>query len=195
MAEVSQQGGGGKPKSGKPKQKKSSTKIDMTPMVDLAFLLLTFFMLTTSFSKPKTMPVIMPEKDKTENPDPPDKINVKDVLHVILGKENRIFYYMGLEDQNPEVKQASWSPTAPNSIRKVLHDEQEKNWIERAGQDRKNFRFTVLIKPVDASRYKNIVDIFDEMNIVNVRSYALVDISPAELEMVKELDAKAEENK
>jgi biopolymer transport protein ExbD len=68
MAEVSQGGGGGgHKKGGKVRAKKASTKIDMTPMVDLAFLLLTFFMLTTTFNKPQTMEITMPEKPKPED--------------------------------------------------------------------------------------------------------------------------------
>jgi biopolymer transport protein ExbD len=187
MAEVSSEGGGGKPKSGKPKQKKSSTKIDMTPMVDLAFLLLTFFMLTTSFSKPKTMPVIMPEKPKEK----PKEINQFDVMHLILAPDDKLFYYIGID--NPEVRVAHYDPTSKRSIRKVLVTEQNKNFRERAGGDSSQFRFTVLIKPMEGSRYKNLVDMFDEMNISHIRSYALVDIAPSEIDLVKKYEAKAGE--
>jgi biopolymer transport protein ExbD len=186
MAEVSSEGGGGKPKSGKPKQKKSSTKIDMTPMVDLAFLLLTFFMLTTSFSKPKTMPIVLPEKP--DKPETEIKINDKDVMHLILAPGDRLYYYIGIT--SPDVKQASYSPTSPMSIRKILEQEQAKN-LARYGNDKKRYKFTVLIKPVDGSRYKNLVDIFDEMNIVSVRSYALTDVTPVELDLIKNLEAQA----
>jgi biopolymer transport protein ExbD len=183
MAEVSSEGGGGKPKSGKPKQKKSSTKIDMTPMVDLAFLLLTFFMLTTSFSKPKTMPIVLPEKP--DKPETEIKINDKDVMHLILAPGDRLYYYIGIT--NPDVKQASYSPTSDMSIRKILKDEQAKN-LARYGNDPKKYKFTVLIKPVDGSRYKNLVDIFDEMNIASVRSYALTDVTEVELGLIKNLE-------
>jgi biopolymer transport protein ExbD len=186
MAEVSSEGGGGKPKSGKPKQKKSSTKIDMTPMVDLAFLLLTFFMLTTSFSKPKTMQIVLPEKP--DKPETEIKINDKDVMHLILAPGDRLYYYIGITE--PDVKQASYAPTSSMSIRKVLEQEQAKN-LARYGNDVKKYKFTVLIKPVEGSRYKNLVDIFDEMNIVSVRSYALTDITPVELDLIKNLEAQA----
>ena len=79
MAEVQQGGGGGHKKGDKVRAKKMSTKIDMTPMVDLAFLLLTFFLLTTTFNKPKTMEVNMP--DKVDDESQQTKINENDILN------------------------------------------------------------------------------------------------------------------
>ena len=63
MAELNTDGGGGKKGSGKVRSKKQNSKVDLTAMVDLAFLLITFFMLTTSLSKPQSMDLGMPEKD------------------------------------------------------------------------------------------------------------------------------------
>src|ERR1019366_8728293 len=114
MSEVSSEGGGGgKHKGGKPKGKKSSTHIDMTPMVDLAFLLLTFFMLTTSFNKPKTMEIVMPDKPKDEKDQ--TKINQKNVMNLILGPNNRLFYYFGID--NPQVESTTYGT---NGIQKEL---------------------------------------------------------------------------
>ncbi|RYF88381.1 MAG: biopolymer transporter ExbD, partial [Chitinophagaceae bacterium] len=92
MAEVNTGGGGrGKGKGGKVRAKKQSTKIDMTPMVDLAFLLLTFFMLTTTFSKPQTMEIVMPEKK--ENKEIEDtKVKLSDAMTIVLGENNKIYY-------------------------------------------------------------------------------------------------------
>ena len=81
MAEIQPKAEGGK--GGKKRAKKMSTKIDMTPMVDLAFLLLTFFMLTTTFNKPQTMEINMPVKDNTDNP---TELKASKALTVILGK-------------------------------------------------------------------------------------------------------------
>src|SRR5258706_12388144 len=90
MSEVqSDQQDSGKGKHKKVRAKKSSTHIDMTPMVDLAFLLLTFFMLTTTFSKPKTMEINMPIKDK-EKPEP-----INNAVTVLLTDKNRVYWYYG----------------------------------------------------------------------------------------------------
>ncbi|RYD83671.1 MAG: biopolymer transporter ExbD [Sphingobacteriales bacterium] len=182
MAEVNTGGGGGKHKGGKPKAKKMSTKMDMTPMVDLAFLLLTFFMLTTQFSKPQTMEIVMPDKDKETPKEDQDKINVKDVMNLIMGENNRIYYYTQ-EDVNasPEVKVASYTPNSNLSIRKILVKQHNENIARNGGKD----QFMVLIKAADGAKYKNMVDIFDEMNITAMNRYAMVDITPAETEMIK----------
>jgi biopolymer transport protein ExbD len=176
MGEVNTGGGGGKPKGGKPKAKKSSTRIDMTPMVDLAFLLLTFFMLTTSFSTPKTMEIVMPDKKPIDQPD--IKINDKDVMNLIMAGDNKLYYYIGIE--NPQVEQAAYSATNEKSIRKILLSEKQKN-IQRNGKD----KFMVLIKATKEAKYKNVVDIFDEMNVSAISRYALVDITPAEVDLIK----------
>src|SRR5690348_17888292 len=101
MAEISQGGGGGHKKGGKVRSKKSSTKIDMTPMVDLAFLLLTFFMLTTTFNKPQTMEITMPDKPKKDDVVP--EVNEKKVLTLVLGENDKVYWYKGITDPKLEV--------------------------------------------------------------------------------------------
>ena len=162
------QGSGGGKKEGKVRSKKSSTRIDMTPMVDLAFLLLTFFVMTTTLNKPQAMQITMPEK-----PEPGDEmpeINEKNVLTLVLGQNNKIYWYLGITD--PEVEVADFSATG---IRKVLLA--KKSELPK---------LVVLIKAMDDSKYKNMVDILDEMNISDVQRYALVDITPIDVELVKE---------
>ena len=66
MAELNTGDGGGKKGGGKVRSKKSNAKVDLTAMVDLAFLLITFFMLTTSLSKPQSMDLGLPDKDEKE---------------------------------------------------------------------------------------------------------------------------------
>jgi biopolymer transport protein ExbD len=167
MSEVPQGGGGGGKHKGKPQGKKSSTHIDMTPMVDLAFLLLTFFMLTTSFNKPKTMEIMMPDKPKDEKDQV--KINQKNVMNLLLGPNNRLFYYIGLD--NPQVESTTYDV---NGIQKVLSDPQYQG----------NPNFMVLIKPAPDSKYKNVVNIFDIMRITKTKRYAMVDITNDEKKLI-----------
>jgi biopolymer transport protein ExbD len=167
MSEIAQSGGG-KEKGGKVRSKKASTKIDMTPMVDLAFLLLTFFMLTTTFNKPQTMEINMPDKPK-ENDKPPE-VNEKKVLTLLLGDKDKIYWYIGITDPVVEI-----TDYGDEGVRKLLL---EKN--------REIKEMVVLIKPSDESRYKNMVDILDEMNISNIQRYAMVDITPVDEELIEE---------
>jgi biopolymer transport protein ExbD len=159
MAELAQDDGGKKKKGEKVKVKKSSTRIDMTPMVDLAFLLLTFFVMTTTLNKPQTMEITLPEKPKEGDEQP--EINERNVLTLVLGKQDKLYWYIGITD--PEVKVTDYSA---DGIRKVLL----KNLAE-------NPKLVVLIKAMDESKYKNMVDIMDEMNISTVPRFALVDIT------------------
>lgn len=159
MAEISQGGGGGHKKGGKVRVKKQSTKIDMTPMVDLAFLLLTFFILTTTFNKPKTMEVNMP--DKVQKPEDQTKINEKDILNLILGEDDKIYWYIGL---TPPVSETNYSSTG---VRKLLLEQYQANQ-----------KMMVLIKPKDKSRYENMVNILDEMDITGMKRFAIVEYTP-----------------
>jgi biopolymer transport protein ExbD len=168
MAEIQGGGGEGGKKGGKIRSKKSSTRIDMTPMVDLAFLLLTFFILTTTLSKPQTMEINMPEKPKPD--DKPPEVNEKKVLTVVLGANDKVYWYVGITE--PEAKRADFSK---DGIRKVL--------LEKKSEIRD---MIVLIKAMDESKYKNLVDILDEMTISSIQRYAIVDITPADKEIVKE---------
>lgn len=169
MSDVGEGGGQHKEKGGKAKPKKSSTHIDMTPMVDLAFLLLTFFMLTTSFSKPKTMEIILPEKPKPD--DKPIQIDDDRVLNLILAENDKIFYYVGIK--NPEMRVTFYGV---KGIRKVIME-----------KDKQLDSMIVLIKPTAKAKYRNVVDIFDEMNITNMKRYALVDINQKEEELIKNI--------
>lgn len=172
MAEVQQADTGGK--GGKKRSKKMGTRLDMTPMVDLAFLLLTFFMLTTTFNKPQTMEINMPVKP--DNPEENIELKASDALTIVLGENDKIFYYFGLGDpaDNPEVQTTDYSATG---IRRVLISDQVKG----------NRKMTVLIKPQATSRYKNMVDILDEMKITDTKKYAIVDISANDRQLIDKL--------
>ncbi|SDQ84198.1 Biopolymer transport protein ExbD [Chryseobacterium soldanellicola] len=169
MAEVQVQEKGAK--GGKVRSKKQSTRVDMTPMVDLGFLLITFFMFTTTFSKPNVMDLGLPAKPK-ENQKPPDtEIKLSNSISLLLGRDNKIFWHQqdntSLTDQN--LNETTFDR---EGIRKVI--EQAK---ARAADRSK---FTVIIKPTDDAVYKNFVDILDEMAITKSEQYGVTDVKPWE---------------
>jgi biopolymer transport protein ExbD len=172
MAELEQKQVG---KKGKKKgRKKMSTRIDLTPMVDLGFLLVTFFMLTTTFSKPQTMEINLPVKPKEEvTEEEQNAVKASKALTLIIDGENKIYWYQGIPGKDNVPILTNFSA---DGIRKILV---EKN---STVQD-----MVVLIKPTDEANYKNVVDILDEMNISNIKRYALVDITPLDLELTKNL--------
>lgn len=142
----------------------------MTPMVDLAFLLITFFMLTTTFSKPKTMELNMPDKNKQDENDK-QKVEETRTTTILLGKKDKIYYYTGIQD--PKVEVTDYSATG---IRKVL--------MQKIRERPKGKDPIFIIKTMEEARYKNMVDILDEMTITNSKIYALVDITPGDVELV-----------
>jgi biopolymer transport protein ExbD len=201
MSEVQQDSqDSGKGKHKKVRAKKSSTHIDMTPMVDLAFLLLTFFMLTTTFSKPKAMDLTMPDKKKKD--DPPDSMIVKNAITFLLGDKDRVFYYYGELKPETQLEEANYS----EGIRKVLLDYNKEAYdsvnILRAlvlkGQmpdtvfNRRRVEITgkrsalfAIIKTDDKAKYGNVINVLDDCNITSVGKFALVDITPPELELLQ----------
>ena len=164
-----------KKKGKKKRRKKMSTRVDMTPMVDLGFLLITIFMLTTTFSKPQTMEINLPVKPKGEVIEEQENaLKASKAFNIIVDGENRLFWYLGLPHEPLEpLTETNYSA---DGIRKVLL---EKN---STIQD-----MVVLIKPTSAAVYKNVVDILDEMNISNIKRYALIDITPDDLEELQTL--------
>lgn len=172
MAEVQEKSKSGK--GGKKRAKKMSVHLDMTPMVDLAFLLLTFFMLTTTFSKPQTMEINMPVKP--DNEDEQIALKASNAMTIVLGENDRIYYYFGLGDpaENPEVLTTDYSS---NGIRKVLI----------SPQIRGNDKMTVLVKPMEGSRYKNVVDILDELKITDTNRFAIVEVNDNDKQLVQDV--------
>ena len=168
MAEMDTSGGGGHKKGpGVKKSKKQSTRVDLTPMVDLGFLLITFFIFTTTMSQPTAMKLNLP-KD-TDKPDEQNKLKESAALTVMPAKSNMVYYYEGLD---PTKIQSSTF----KGIRDVILDKKRRT-------DPKDFM--VIIKPTADATYKNTVDMLDEMKIDDVRRYALVDISPDEYKIVQ----------
>ncbi len=172
MAEINTGGGGGKHDGGKVRSKKASTRVDMTPMVDLGFLLITFFILATTLSKPSSMTLNVPDKTKQEETEP---IKASNVMTVFMGKDNKAYYIFGkAANEDPEVKTVGYG----YEFRQALLENAKK-----VGGD----KFVVVIKPTKESTYKNMVDVLDEMAITKLKRYALVDeLTDAEKVLLKD---------
>jgi biopolymer transport protein ExbD len=173
MSEIAQ-GGGGNEKGGKVRAKKASTRIDMTPMVDLGFLLITFFILATTLSKPKSMQVAVPDKPK-DNVVPPPPLKASKVLTLFLGKDNTVWALDRLaaddDKAKAELKKLSYGPDLRTQIFQSAA-QVDRQW----GKDEKGQgQFVCVIKPMSNSTYKNVVDVLDEMPITKTKRYALVD--------------------
>ncbi|HQW68778.1 MAG TPA: biopolymer transporter ExbD [Flavobacterium sp.] len=186
MAELNSGDGGGKKGSKKVRSKKSNSKVDLTAMVDLAFLLITFFMLTTSLSKPQSMDLGLPDKEEDKTKDKPIKVDQVRTMTIIMGKDNKIKWFHGLLE-SPE---PGGSPTdavyGKNGIRKEIL--KRVTSIPQATGD-KDKGMIVIIKPSKKSTYRNLVDVLDEMAICNVPTYAIVnDITPEEQKLVDEMN-------
>jgi biopolymer transport protein ExbD len=178
MAELNT--GGGEGKGGKVRSKKQNPGVDLTAMVDLAFLLITFFMLTTSLSKPQSMPLAMPDKEKVI--DDPTPIDESRMMTILIGKDNRIMWYMGrFEAPTIPPTEASFGK---NGIRKDIlkNVKTAKASAQRDGKPDQGL--VVNIKAADKASYRNLVDILDEMAITHPQLYAIGDITPGEIDLL-----------
>ncbi len=149
----------------KKRSNKKSSRVDLTPMVDLGFLLLTFFVFTTTLAAPKAMDVRMPYKTP-----PDDKICESCVLTVLLDEGNRIKYYEGKGDNKSVIKETGFSAT---EIRKVLMDKKEAVQQVRGDAD----AFILIIKASEKSNFKNFVDITDEVTISAIKRYYICELT------------------
>lgn len=178
MAELNT--GGGDSKGKKVRSKKQDAGVDLTAMVDLAFLLITFFMLTTSLSKPQSMNLAMPDKNKEQIDEPVLPIADDRTLTILLGEKNKMVWYYGLPKTPIE------GPTVvgygKNGIRKELLAK-TKSVVAKYGDPKKGL--IVLVKASKKSTYRNLVDILDEIAITKVPTYAIVDITPEDKAMLE----------
>jgi biopolymer transport protein ExbD len=162
-------------KGGKVRSKKNSGKPDMTPMVDLGFLLITFFMFTTTFSKPNMMKLNMPDKPKATDILPPIKLS--NTITILMGKDDRIFWHQK-DMADLTVSDLNETNYSKEGIRKSILDVRKTALTDSI--------FTVIIKPTDDCTYKNTVDILDEMLITKSKLYAIVKVDSKEKAVYEE---------
>jgi biopolymer transport protein ExbD len=184
-------------------RKKVSTRVDMTPMVDLGFLLITFFILTTTLITPQTMEISVPSKKQDKNP---PKLKESLAITILIGKDDAVYYYFGVPDPkvgDPDVKKTNYSKEGLEKMllernasvhQRVLKLEElfknrklsEEDFKKKASKERANSNAPmVIIKSTDQSTYKNFVDVLDEMRICNIGRYAVVDISGYDLKLLQ----------
>ena len=210
MAEIQSNDGGGKKKKGGSKQKKISVFVDFTPMVDMNMLLITFFMLCTSLSKPQTMEINMPSNDKKITDADRDAVKASQAITLVLGGGDSIFYYTGqpnYKDYN-SLKLSSYKADGirdfllkrnAEAVSKIDDLKQKKLQLKISQADFtkqvseiKGGKNTpvVIIKASDRSKYKNLIDALDEMQICNIGKYVIDKITPGELFLIKNLQSK-----
>ncbi len=187
MAELNTGDGGGKKGGGKVRSKKQNSKVDLTAMVDLAFLLITFFMLTTSLSKPQSMDLGLPDKNP-EKPTEDIKVDQKRTLTIILGPDNKVKWYHGLVDAPEPGGKPQDAIYGKEGIRKEILKRVKSVHEYCIGINKPKDGLIVIIKPTKKATYKNLVDILDEMAICKVPTYAIVnDFLPMENDLVKNM--------
>lgn len=150
-----------------------STRVDLTPMVDLGFLLITFFIFTTALQKPTVMKMVLPNEDFDTKP---NNISEEKVITVIPKANQTLAYYFGKEIS--QMQETHWGE---NGIRQVLLN--KKQQLTQQFGNAKDL--VVLIKPTEYSTYQNVIDIFDEMYINEIKRYMLLDVTAQELSYVK----------
>lgn len=152
--------------------------IDMNPMVDLAFLLLTFFMLASSFNQPQAMELVLPPPPEPDEAVLEQPVKESKALTLVLGEADRLYWYRGITE--PEVQQSSYGP---DGLEQLLRAQLA------ATPD-----LVVLVKPLDASRYANLVDVLDDLGRAAAPRYALTEPGPEDRRLI-EAFARSGENK
>lgn len=202
------------------KQKKMNVRVDFTPMVDMMMLLITFFMLCTSLSKPQAMQLTMPSNDQNVQDQDRSATKASYTLTLYLGSNNKLYYVAGIpkyDDPNC-MKETTWGS---QGLRKVLMSHltedgtrpvavimQAKQKLDQKKLDNKinddEYKkalseikkgiidgqqqvqpMTIIIKPLDTSTYKNMVDALDEMQICSIDKYVIDKINPNDSKLLQ----------
>ncbi|MDR1653179.1 MAG: biopolymer transporter ExbD [Prevotellaceae bacterium] len=206
MAEVNT--GSEEPKKGKPQ--KRTLRVDFTPMVDMNMLLITFFMFCTTLSKPQMMNLVVPAKDKNIEIKDPPKIDKERTVTVILGADNKCYYYIG--DPNyadwQSLHETDYSPAGlrallveknVKAVREIvdLRNKQARNEIpdstfKKQSAEVKDAKdaWNVMIKPTSGATFNNLVAVLDEMQICAIGRYAIIDMTDGDNFLVKNYQEK-----
>lgn len=192
------------------KQKKMSVRVDFTPMVDMNMLLITFFMLCTTLSKPQTMEISMPSNDKNITEEEQSKVKASQAITLLLAGDDKLYYYEGEPNYKDytSLKEITYNADGLRSVLlkknaaavrevselkkekadlKISEDDFTKKLAEiKSGKETP----TVIIKATDDSSYKNLIDALDEMQICNIGKYVITDIADADQFLMKNYETK-----
>jgi len=205
MAEIQSNEGGGKKKKGGSKQKKISVHVDFTPMVDMNMLLITFFMLCTSLSKPQTMEISMPTNDNKITEKDKDAVKASEAVTLLLTGGDSVFYYTGqanvkdysslkLSSYKADGLRAFLLKRNTEAVNKINDLKEQKVQLKISQEQFKKQVSeikggkgtpTVIIKASDRATYKNLIDALDEMQICNIGKYVIDKITPGDNFLIK----------
>ena len=205
MAEIQESGG----KKSNSKQKKMTVRVDFTPMVDMNMLLITFFMLCTTLSKPQTMEISMPSNDKNITDEQRSKVKASQAITLLLAGEDKLYYYEGEPDYKDfnSLKQTSYQADGLRAmllrrnrvaVQKVNELKQQKADLKISEDDYKKQLSeiksgddtpTVIIKAQGEASYKNLIDALDEMQICNIGKYVIADMADGDEFLIKNFES------
>lgn len=206
MAEIQESGG----KKSNSKQKKMTVRVDFTPMVDMNMLLITFFMLCTTLSKPQTMEISMPSNDKNITDEQRSKVKASQAITLLLAGDDKLYYYEGEPDYKNfnSLKETSYQADGLRAmllrrnrvaVQKVNELKQQKADLKISEDDYKKQLSdiksgddtpTVIIKAQGEASYKNLIDALDEMQICNIGKYVIADMADGDDFLIKNFESQ-----
>jgi len=166
----------------KVRSKKLSTRVDLTAMVSVSFLLIIFFMVTIELAKPKALILDFPDHGCCDCPPSYSHEGENRSITVMLGENNKLIYYMGLLE-SPIISPKEIKYGRDGIRRELL--QRKNNLLKYASKGVKPDNITVIIKPSQKSNYKNLIDILNEMEIAKINTYAIVpEFTPEETKLL-----------
>lgn len=208
MAEIQENGNGRHGR--RDRQKKMPVRVDFTPMVDMNMLLITFFMLCTTLSKPQTMEISMPSNDKNITEEQQSKVKASQAITLLLDGGDKLYYYEGEPDYKnyASLKESSY---ASDGLRSMLlaRNRAAVSEVNRLKQQKRDLQITdeeyskrlseiksgketptVIIKVTDDASYRNLIDALDEMQMCHIGKYVIADMAEADEFLMQNYDAK-----
>lgn len=194
------------------RQKKMAVRVDFTPMVDMNMLLITFFMLCTTLSKPQTMELSMPSNDKNITEEQQSKVKASQAITLLLAGGNKLYYYEGEPNYKDYtslkettygadglravlLKRNSAAVSRVNDLRKQKADLKisEEDYSKKLAEIKSGKNTpTVIIKATDESSYENLIDALDEMQICSIGKYVIADMAEADRFLIKNYDTQGD---